>query len=123
MLEEASFLVLSSQRVSLPFGNCCDFYKSRNGASLSKYKDLSISNYVGILNATMLAAMRSGRVLELADGTCIATEEEHLALVDELTQSVIGGGFTTVSDWIAMRPPGSCEGTYIGEQKPSGHAT
>src|SRR6266850_655932 len=68
MLEEASFIVLSSSRIPAPFGSCCDVYKGRNGAPLSDYKSFSISNYVGTLNTITLAATREGGVLELADG-------------------------------------------------------
>ncbi len=103
MLEEASFLILSSQRVPVPFGNRCDSYKSWSGESLSKYKTYTVSNYVQTLNAITCAATRGG-VLELADGTRIETEEERLALMEEVTQSATEGGFMFVSDWIAVRP-------------------
>ena len=58
------------------------------------------------LNTITLAATREGGVLELADGTRIATEEGRLALMEEVTRSVTEGGFTVVSDWVAMRPLG-----------------
>jgi hypothetical protein len=122
MLEDASFMILSSQRVSAPFGNCCDLYKSRNGAPLSEFKAFSISNYVRTLNSISLAATRGGEVLEMADGAHIATEEGRLALMEELTRSVTEGGFMVVSDWVAMRPLESCEGARLGVQKPTGHA-
>jgi hypothetical protein len=122
MLEDASFMILSSQRVSAPFGNCCDLYKSRNGAPLPEYKAFSISNYVRTLNSISLAATRGGEVLEMADGARIATEEGRLALMEELTRSVTEGGFMVVSDWIAMRPLESCEGVRLGVQMPTGHA-
>ena len=103
MLKEASFQVLSSQRVLVPFGNYCDFLKSRNGMSLSKYRDFNVANYVQTLNTISLAATKSG-VLELADGTCIVDEEGRLALMEEIVWSVMVGGFMIVSDWVAMRP-------------------
>lgn len=123
MLEGASFIVLSSQRISMPYGNCYDFYKSRNGAPLLEYKDFTISNCVSVLNATTLAAMRGG-VLELADGTHIATEEQRLVLMEELTQAMIEGGYMIVSDWVAVRPPEFREDTplrniILSEQKPN----
>ena len=96
-------MVLSSQRVSAPCGNFCDFYKSRNGAPLSKYKAYTISNQERILNMIILAATRGGRVLELADGTRITTQEERLALMDDLTRSLTEGAFMILSDWIAVR--------------------
>jgi hypothetical protein len=106
MLEEASFIVLSSSRIPAPFGSCCDMYKGRNGAPLSEYKNFSISNYVRTLNTITLEATREGGVLELGDETRIATEEGRLALMEEVTRSVTEGGFTVVSDWVAMRPLG-----------------
>jgi hypothetical protein len=104
MLEEASFVILSSQRASAPFGNCCDSYQGKNGTPLSEYKAFTVSNYVEPLNAITRAATRGG-VLELADGARIETEEGRLALMEEVTRSVIDGGFMIVSDWVAMRPP------------------
>lgn len=93
----------------MPYGNCYDLYKSRNGAALLEYKDFTISNYLSVLNATTLAAMRAGD-LELADGTRIATEEQRLVLMEELTQAVVEGGYMVVSDWVAVRPPAFREG-------------
>jgi hypothetical protein len=103
MLEEASFMVLSSQRISAPFGNYCDSYRSRTGVPLSEYKAFTISNYVRPLNAITQAATKGG-VLELADGSCISTEEERVALMDKITRSVIEGGYMMASDWVAVRP-------------------
>ena len=48
MIEAASLRVLSFQRVEIPFGNYCDFYTGIDGTSLSKYKAVSIENYVQI---------------------------------------------------------------------------
>jgi hypothetical protein len=122
MLEEASFTVLTSRRVSAPFGNYCDFYKSRDGAPLSEYKAHSISNYVRTLNTITLAATRGG-ALELADGTRIGTEEGRLALMEEIKRSVTEGGFMTVSDWVAVRPLESWEAACgLGVQRPTGRA-
>jgi hypothetical protein len=122
MLEDASFMVLSSRRIPAPFGNCCDFYKSRNGAPLSEYKAFSISNYVRTLNTITLAALRGG-VLELADGTRITTEEARLVLMEEIRRSVTKGGFMIVSDWVAVRPLESWDGARgLGVQKPTAHA-
>ena len=115
-------MVLSSRRTPAPFGNCCDFYKGRNGAPLSEYKAFSISNYVRTLNTISLAAMRGG-VLKLADGTRIATEEARLALMEEIRRSVTKGGFMIVSDWVAVRPLESWKGVRsLGVQKPTGYA-
>ena len=122
MFEEASFKVLSSERISAPFGNCCDCFKTRNGAALSKYKTFTISNYVRPLNTITLAAMRDRGFMELVDGTCIRTEGERLALMDEVTRSVTEGGVMTVTDWVAVRPLELCEGIRHGVQKPNGHA-
>jgi hypothetical protein len=102
MLKEASFVVLSSQRASAPFGNYCDSYKGKNGTSLSEYKAFNISTYVEASNKITREA--TGGVLELADGTRIETEEGRLALMEEVARSVTEGGFMVVSDWIAMRP-------------------
>jgi hypothetical protein len=113
MLEESSFIVLSSQRVSVPFGNFCDSVKSRNGAPLSKYKALTLSNYLQISGMIMLAGMRGGGVLDLVDGTHIATEGGRLALMDELGRSLIEGGFMIASDWVAVRTRESCGGTRL----------
>ena len=110
-------MVLSSQRVSAPCGNFCDFYRSRNGTPLSKYKGFTVSNQERILNTIILAAMRRGRVLVLADGTRIVTEDERLALMDDITRSVTEGGFMILSDWVAVRTWEFCEGTRLGEQK------
>ena len=105
-------MVLSFQRFQMPFGDCYDFYKSRNGAPLLEYKDPTIPNYVSVLNATTLAAMKAGD-LESADGTRIATEEQRLVLMEELRQSVIEGGYMVISDWVAVRPPEIREGTRL----------
>ena len=114
-------MVLTSERVSAPFGNCCDFYKSRNGAPLSEYKAHSISNYVRTLNTITLAATRGG-ALELADGTRIETEEGRLVLMEEIRRCVTEGGFMVVSDWVAVRPLESWEAECgLGVQKPTGH--
>jgi hypothetical protein len=121
MLEEASFMVLNSERIEAPFGNCCDFYKSRNGAPLSEYKSHSISNYARTLNTITLATTRGG-ALELADGTHIQTEEGRLALMEEIKQSVTEGGIMIVSDWVAVRPLESWDAPCsLGVQKPAGH--
>jgi len=98
-------VVLSSQRAYAPFGNYCDSYKGKNGTSLSEYKAFNISTYVEASNKITRAATRGG-VLELADGARIETEEGRLALMEEVTRSVIDGGFMIVSDWVAVRPPG-----------------
>lgn len=103
MLKEASFQVISSQRVSVPFGNYCDSLKSRNELPLSRYRAYTISNYVQTLNTISLAETKAG-VLELADGTRIVDEEGRLALMEEIIWSVMVGGFMIVSDWVAMRP-------------------
>lgn len=115
-------MVLTSERVSAPFGNCCDFYKSRNGAPLSEYKAHSISNYVRTLNTITLTTTRGG-ALELADGTRIETEEGRLALMEGIKRSVTEGGFMIVSDWVAVRPLESWDAACsLGVQKPTGHA-
>jgi hypothetical protein len=66
--------------------------------------------------------MKGGEVLELADGTRITNEEERQALMGDVAKSVTEGGFMTVSDWVAVRPLGSCEGACHIVQKPTGHA-
>lgn len=115
-------MVLPSQRVLAPFGNCCDFYRSRNGASLSEYKAFSISNYVRTLNTIALAATRLG-FLESANGMPITTEEGRLVLMEEITRSVTEGGYMVVSNWVAVRPLGPWERAHdLGVQKPTGHA-
>jgi hypothetical protein len=111
MLEESSFKVLSSQRVSVPFGNFCDSVKSRNGAPLSKYKAFILSNYLQVSDIITLAGMRGEGGLDLVDGTHIATEEGRLALMDGLRRSVMEGGFMIASDWVAVRTRQSCGGT------------
>jgi len=123
MLAEASFIVLSSQRVSAPFGNCCDFYKSRNGTRpLSEYKAFSIANYMRTLNTISQAAIRRGPLV-LADGTRITSEKGRLALMEEIKRSVTEGGFMIASDWVAVRPPESWEGACdLGVLKPTSRA-
>jgi hypothetical protein len=102
MLKEASFQVVSSQRVSVPFGNYCDSLKSRSGMPLSKYRAYTVSNYMQTLNTISLAATKAG-VLALADGTRIIDEEGRLALMEETIWSVMMGGFMIVSFWVAVR--------------------
>ena len=65
----------------------------------------------------ILAATRGGRVLNLADGTRIATKEDRLALMDNIRLSLTEGGFMILSDWVAVRTQEFCEGARLEEQK------
>jgi hypothetical protein len=103
MIEAASLRVLSSRRVEVPFGNRCDSYTGRDGTTLSKYKAVSIENYVQLLNMISKDMTKNGG-LELANGTVISSEEERQLLMGEVTRFVNEGGSAFVSEWVVERP-------------------
>ncbi len=51
MFGDASLRVLPSRRVEIPLGNYCDFLLHWNGWHLSKYKAVSIENFVQLLKS------------------------------------------------------------------------
>jgi hypothetical protein len=103
MLEEAALRVVSFQCPSVPFGNYCDVQRGLDGISLSDYKTYTIENFVRLYNMMSLSMVKN-EGLELADGSRITSEEGRQVLMKQITRFVIEGGWTIVSDWVAVRP-------------------
>ncbi|KAI0291030.1 S-adenosyl-L-methionine-dependent methyltransferase [Multifurca ochricompacta] len=104
MLEEASLKVLSSKRVLVPFGACCDLYTSVNGSSLSHSKEFSIENVSQVANMTTLIVTKEDE-LKLASGVKMTKEEERQNLIKEFGEFAAEKGMVmTASEWVIVRP-------------------
>ena len=103
MVETASLRVVSSQRVEIPFGKYCDSRTGIDGSSLSKYKAVSVENYVQLLNMISKFMMKNGGI-ELANGIVISNEVERQVLMGELARFVNEGGSIFISEWVIERP-------------------
>jgi len=103
MFGAASLRVLSSRRVEIPYGNHCDFYTGMDGTSLSKYKAISVKNFVQLLDLMSQDMIKDGG-LELANGTIISSENERQALMEDIMHFVSEGGSSIISEWVVERP-------------------
>lgn len=103
MVETASLRVVSSRRVEIPFGKYCDSCIGIDGSSLSKYKAVSVENYVQLLNMISKFMMKNGGI-ELANGIVISNEVERQVLMGELARFINEGGHMFISEWVIERP-------------------
>jgi hypothetical protein len=103
MFGVASLRVLSSRRVEIPIGSHCDFYTGTDGTSLSKYKAVSVKNFVQLLDMMSKGMMKDGGI-ELANGTIISSENERQALMEDIMHFVSEGGSMIISEWVVERP-------------------
>jgi hypothetical protein len=74
-----------------------------DGTSLSKYKDISVMNFVKLLDMMSKDMMKDGG-LELANGIIISSENERQALVEDIIHFVSKGGSGITSEWVVERP-------------------
>ena len=103
MVETASLRVVSSRRVEIPFGKYCDSCIGIDDSSLSKYKAVSVENYVQLLNMISKFMMKNGGI-ELANGIVISNEVERQVLMGELARFINEGGHMFISEWVIERP-------------------
>ena len=74
-----------------------------DGTSLSKYKDISVMNFVKLLDMMSKDMMKDGG-LELANGIIISSENERRAFMEDIMHFVCEGGSGITSEWVVERP-------------------